>query len=1020
MSRLKWFQKKSSLNKENNCLPKDRFSFSFKKTSLLLIVAVLISSSLGGLLNTKTVQAASMAEGMSLEQQVQSYIYYRSLGTCLVDGGPNLKDGGWFDGGERITRSHAQSGQWFGQGMARGASYLDGVNGIKAKDDGSGVDCNQTSLVNNALKLWGDWPADEALCAMGMRSASDDEFNAKRCTNAQGGSDEFKRGNSEDLLKKFKDAVKKRVYDGKEPTVTANGAWTDAGKYLLYLTTLQKACVPSANISTSKPSGATDKDYAVREVDKDKVEGKVVEKTVYYTSVKNLAKSDTVVISVGNSLDTTTGLDTMSCGNLLKAINGDNDKNNGLADKYKAWLTNAGAGVIIPTLPGEGTTCATDGACPPAGESSCSIEQVGWLVCPAVSFLADIADSSFSYLSDSFLSIDIGILTDNGTYQAWTAMRNIANVAFVIAFLFIIFSQLTGQGIANYGIKKMLPRLVVAAILVNVSFFVCQIAVDLSNILGYSLNNVFKSVGGGIATTNGGAVPGDESGNWAGIVILVIGAGAGAWALGVSVLIPFLLGAVLALLMVFLILILRQMLIILLIVIAPLAFVAFLLPNTEQWFTKWRKMFVTLLLVFPIIGLLFGAATLASSILVKATYAGVADGGPEGIIGKVVAAGIVALPLFLIWPILKSALDGAGNIGQTMNKLGDRFSKGGRSRAANSGVMKSLAHRRETKRAQIGAGIYEGRNPLSKARSRVNAGLNTNKAFNAATGNYGTIRGANIEKIENEETKLAEAAVQLQARAGTSLEDQFKDAIKNNDIVRAKAAQNLLMKSGSKGVGNVRDVIEKQEASLTKEMRTGLASNIAENHGQVAKQKAPDLLKWSTNPFVKNDAGENVKANMEQISKAKETWGGLSARELADLPDGSFTSAMRSGGVSATTREALQTDRLREVLSDAQRTALSDDYVAPTVAAPIAPVTPVAPATQREFSRQQIEAMGAENVTAAINSRGGVGALNDGDIVSIINAHGGTPIATDARREAIRRNLITDTPPRDPNTMPKP
>jgi len=101
-------------------------------------------------------------------------------------------------------------------------------------------------------------------------------------------------------------------------------------------------------------------------------------------------------------------------------------------------------------------------------------------------------------------------------------------------------------------------------------------------------------------------------------------------------------------------------------------------------------------------------------------------------------------------------------------------------------------------------------------------------------------------------------------------------------------------------------------------MRAGLASNISENHGQVAKQKAPDLLKWSTNPY---DDNKN-KMNMEQISAAAKTWGGLSARELADLPDGSFASAMSSGGVSTSTLDALKSDRMRENLSDGQRAAM--------------------------------------------------------------------------------------------------
>lgn len=65
---------------------------------------------------------------------------------------------------------------------------------------------------------------------------------------------------------------------------------------------------------------------------------------------------------------------------------------------------------------------------------------------------------------------------------------------FIIAFLAIIVSQVTGMGINNYGIKKMLPRLVVAAIAVNVSYYICQLIVDLTNILGYEIQNALAGI----------------------------------------------------------------------------------------------------------------------------------------------------------------------------------------------------------------------------------------------------------------------------------------------------------------------------------------------------------------------------------------------------------------------------------------------------------------------------------------------------------------------------------------------
>lgn len=381
------------------------------------------------------------------------------------------------------------------------------------------------------------------------------------------------------------------------------------------------------------------------------------------------------------------------------------------------------------------------------GASTCVIPGVGWIVCPIVSFLADIADSAFVFLSDNFLRVDIQTVSPtSGTYSAWQIMRSFANVGFVILFLIIIFSQLTGQGISNYGIKKMLPRLVVTAILVNTSFLICQLAVDLSNIIGVSIKAAFDAIGGGL---EGGTYnPGDDSGNWIGIATAVL-AGAGiAWALGLSVILPFLIGAVVALVMVFIILVVRQMLIILLTVIAPLAFIAFLLPNTEQWFKKWRQMFTALLLVFPVIGLLFGAAGLASKILAT-VYAGTGN-----IIGQTVAAAILVLPLFLLPSLLKGSLNAIPVIGNKLNGMSTKLSGGAKSRAAGSGIMKNFAANKAQKRASISTGTYGGRNPLSKLRSRGNQMLNNSRAFNTVTGGFGadrTLAGQGQQRKDTQE-----------------------------------------------------------------------------------------------------------------------------------------------------------------------------------------------------------------------------------------------------------------------------
>jgi len=102
--------------------------------------------------------------------------------------------------------------------------------------------------------------------------------------------------------------------------------------------------------------------------------------------------------------------------------------------------------------------------------------------------VADLTDVAFGFLADNFLSVDIGIIDpDSKTHEAWSQFLGLGNAVFIVAFLVVIYSQVSGLGLSNYGVKKMLPRIIVMAILINLSFYICQLALDLSNILGYNL-----------------------------------------------------------------------------------------------------------------------------------------------------------------------------------------------------------------------------------------------------------------------------------------------------------------------------------------------------------------------------------------------------------------------------------------------------------------------------------------------------------------------------------------------------
>ena len=311
-------------------------------------------------------------------------------------------------------------------------------------------------------------------------------------------------------------------------------------------------------------------------------------------------------------------------------------------------------------------------------KNSCGIDGIGWLVCPVMNFVASLNDAAYSAIS-GFLDIKPAILNNSNTYgakQGWEFFRNIANAIFAVIFLWIIFSQISNVGVSNYGIKKILPRLIIGALLVNLSYYLCQIFVDLSNILGHTLKDALESGAGGVGT-------GSEATGWgSAIAATIVGVGGVVAFAALAVGIPTLVAGFFAIMTVFIILVVRQAGIILLVAISPVAFAAWLLPNTEDLFKKWMKMFRGLLLVFPIISLLYGAGKLAGAILISS--ATVDPNNPDETM-QLVALAATTMPLIATPFVLQNSLSSLGSIGA---KIG-RMSAGAHSRFA--GNVKSTA-----------------------------------------------------------------------------------------------------------------------------------------------------------------------------------------------------------------------------------------------------------------------------------------------------------------------------------------
>ena len=348
-------------------------------------------------------------------------------------------------------------------------------------------------------------------------------------------------------------------------------------------------------------------------------------------------------------------------------------------------------------------------------KSRCAIDGVGWVVCPVVNFLADISDDSAGILA-KLLEVNSFILTNRGpdsAFHYWSRIRDIANIVFVIVFLIIIYSQVSGLGISNYGIKKLLPKLLMTIVLVNISFYICSILVDISNIVGSSSFNFISSLGGGGSGPEGGwATKGNALG---GIAAAVLAGTVGFFALG-ALISGLIFIAVTATVTVFL-LGARHALVIFTIILSPLAFVALLLPSTEGLFKKWWGFFKTLLFLYPAVGLLYGACNLGATVINGMK-------GESEVLLQIIAAALTFTPLLLVSRLTSfmTSMMGLANIADKWGQMaGNAVGKKSQKMLNDSKWGKYMDYRDQVKaerRAQIQAGTYKGtKNPTTWGRA---------------------------------------------------------------------------------------------------------------------------------------------------------------------------------------------------------------------------------------------------------------------------------------------------------------
>lgn len=336
-----------------------------------------------------------------------------------------------------------------------------------------------------------------------------------------------------------------------------------------------------------------------------------------------------------------------------------------------------------------------------------------WIVCPVVDTLVNVINDIDALITNQLnIKTDAIFCSDTATCKAyltaWQSFRDIALGLMAVAGLIVLIAQALGTELLDaYTIRKILPRLLVAAVGITLSWTLMRFFIQLTDDLGFGIKDLllapFSSINGGINLTivNGGGIGAFFGGLGA------VGAGAVAGGVtwialgGGGVLLSYVVTAALAVFIAIMVLILRQIAIILLVLIAPVAIVCYILPNTHRVYKIWWESFSRALLMFPMIVAFITAGRIFSAVSFS-------NGGA---LNQLIGLIAYFAPYFMIPLTFKFAGGALRQIGGFVNDRG------------RGGFDRLRKYRTDTSAKRIerarGQGLYRGTNKLTRGLNKL-------------------------------------------------------------------------------------------------------------------------------------------------------------------------------------------------------------------------------------------------------------------------------------------------------------
>jgi len=282
-----------------------------------------------------------------------------------------------------------------------------------------------------------------------------------------------------------------------------------------------------------------------------------------------------------------------------------------------------GQGPVV-TPPSGGPTGDGNAATP---ADTCELSSNGfslaWLMCPLLLAGEEISNNLINAFENE-LSFNVSQGLGNKDSQTsvektWSLFKNIATAILVILMLLMVFSQAISAGPFDaYTVRKMLPRLVIVAIAIQLSWPLVSFIIDTFDDIGRGIANImYFSFGGADALSLGHILNNANIGTATAATISWVGL-VGTIGLGIAALPALLLLVVTtsaAIITAVITLVLRKIIIILLLMLAPIALLAYVLPGTQRYWKLWLDNLIKILAMFPLVVALVAAGRIFAFIV---------------------------------------------------------------------------------------------------------------------------------------------------------------------------------------------------------------------------------------------------------------------------------------------------------------------------------------------------------------------------------------------------------------------